>query len=80
VFVVLLALGHPRFLQNKGLVLIVLTSLLCSFVIGFLHSLVPVFLVSITDAIGGLIALILVILWAIFLLVGSLISVVKAVI
>lgn len=74
-----LVLAHQRFLQNKGLVLIILTSLLANIVVSFLHALVPSILVSITDGIAGLIVLILAAIWAIFLLIGSIISVVKAI-
>jgi hypothetical protein len=80
VFAILLILAQQRFLQNKGLVLIVLTTLLCTFVISFLHGLVPIILVSITDMISALIVLILVIIWAIVLLIGSVVSVVKVVV
>jgi len=79
VFIVLLVLGHQRFLQNKGLVGIIITTLLCCFIIGFLQSFVPGFLVSITDRVGAIVAMILVIVWGIFLLIGGIISVVKAI-
>ncbi|MCW5981495.1 MAG: hypothetical protein KIT09_25645 [Bryobacteraceae bacterium] len=79
-FVVLLILAHQRFLQNKGLVLLIVTSLACNFIIAFLHALVPIFLVSITDMIGGLIALILAAVWAILMLISSIVSIVKAIV
>ncbi len=79
VFVVLLVLAQQRFLQNKGLVGIIITSLLCCFIIGFLQSFVPGILVSITDHVGAIIVMILVIVWGIFLLIGGIISVVKAI-
>jgi hypothetical protein len=47
-----LILAHPRFLQNKGLMLSILSSLAANIIIGFLHAMVPVPLVSITDAIA----------------------------
>jgi hypothetical protein len=74
---VCLILAQQRFLQNKGLVLILLTSLLANVVVVFLQGLVPVPLVSITDAVAALIVLILGLIWAIVLLVGALISVIK---
>ena len=76
---VCLILSHPRFLQNKGLVLLVLTSLLAHVITGFLHGFPPGILVSITDAIAGLITAILAAIWSIILLIGSIISVVKAI-
>ncbi|MCW5981099.1 MAG: hypothetical protein KIT09_23655 [Bryobacteraceae bacterium] len=54
-----------------------MTSLAC---IAFLHALVPIFLVSITDTIGGLIALILAAIWVILMLISSIISIVKAIV
>ena len=73
-----LFLAHQRFLQNKGLVLIVLTSFLANIVISFLHGLVPGFLVSITDVIGGIVVGILAVIWGIFFLISSIMSMVKA--
>jgi len=74
-----LVLAHQRFLQNKGLVLIILTSLLANVIVGFLHGIVPLFLVSITDGIAGIVALILAAIWAIVLLIGAIIAVIKAI-
>ena len=78
-FVVCLVLAHQRFLQNKGLVLIVLTSLLANLIISFLHNFVPGLLVSITDAIGAIIVGILAVIWAIILFVFAIISIIKAI-
>jgi len=78
-FIICLILAHQRFLQNKGLVLIVLTSLLANLIIGFLHNFVPGPLVSITDAIGAIIVGILALIWAIVLLIFSIISIIKAI-
>lgn len=78
-FVVCLVLAHQRFLQNKGLVFIVLTSLLANLIVSFLHNFVPIILVSITDAIAALVVGILAVIWAIILLVFAIISIVKAV-
>lgn len=76
-FAVLLVLAHQRFLENKGLVLIVLTSLLANVIIAFLHAF-PRFLVSITDGIGAIIIGILAAIWAIVFLIGSIPAVIKA--
>jgi hypothetical protein len=78
-FVICLVLAHQRFLQNKGLVLIVLTSLLANLIISFLHNFLPLPLVSITDAIGAIVVGILAVIWAIILLIFSIISIIKAV-
>jgi hypothetical protein len=79
VFIVLLVVAQQKFLQNKGLVGLIITSVVCCFLIGFLQSFVPGILVSITDHVGAIIVLILVIVWGIFMLIGGIISVVKAV-
>ena len=75
---VCLVLAHPGFLQNKGLVLLLLTSLLAQVITAFLHGFPPGFLVSITDAIAGLISAILAAVWSLVLLIGSVPAVVKA--
>lgn len=74
---VCLPLAHPRFLQNKGLVLLVLTSLLANALVSLLHGLVPIVLVSITDALGALLVAVLALLWALALLLGALVSILK---
>ena len=71
VFSILLVMGHQRVLQNLGLVLIVITSLLGNVIITFLHGFPPGFLVSITDVVGAIIVAILAVIWAIFLLIGA---------
>lgn len=78
-FAICLMLAHQRFLENKGLVLLVATSLLAVLLIGFLHALVPGYLVSITDVIGAIVVAVLALIWAVIFIVGGLISVVKAV-
>ncbi|MFE9689302.1 hypothetical protein [Micromonospora sp. NPDC005806] len=75
----LLLLAQPRFLQNKGLVLLALTTLLCTVVLEFLHRLVPGILVSITDDIGALVFAVVAIVWALVLLIGSIPAIVKAI-
>lgn len=80
VLVVLLVLAQQRFLQNKGLVGIIVTSLVCCFLIGFLHSFVPGFLASITDRVAAIVVMIVVIVWSIFLLIGGVISMVKVIV
>jgi hypothetical protein len=74
-----LVFAHQRFLQNKGLVLLVLSSFIATIIISFLHGFVPGFLVSITDAVAGIVVAIIAVIWAIVFLVGSIISMVKAI-
>ena len=78
-FIVCLLLAQQRFAQNKGLVLMILTALLANVVIGLLHGFVPIFLVSITDAIAAVVMAVLAGVWAIVLLVGALMATVKVV-
>lgn len=78
-FCLFMVLAQPRFLQNKGMVLLVLTSLLLNLMLAFLHGVVPGVLVSITDAIGAIIIAIVAIIWGVVLLIGAIPAVVKAV-
>jgi hypothetical protein len=75
----LLVLAQPRFLQNKGLVLLMLTTLLCTVLLEFLHRLVPGILVSITDDVAALVFAVVAIVWSLVLLIGSIPAIVKAV-
>lgn len=76
-FAAFLVFSHQRFLENKGLVLIILTSLLATVIVSFLHGLVPGFLVSITDDIGAIVVAILAAIWALFYLIGSIPAIIK---
>ncbi|AOY58473.1 MULTISPECIES: hypothetical protein [Desulfococcus] len=77
-FSVLMMLAHQRFLENKGLVLIVLTSFIGTILLGFLHGLFPRFLASITDDIGAIVIAVLTLIWALFYLVGAIPAILKA--
>lgn len=74
-----LVVAQQRFLQNKGLVAMMITSLLGNVVAVFLHGLVPGVIVSITDAIAAIVFAIVSIVWAIILLVGSIPAIVRAI-
>jgi hypothetical protein len=80
VSILLLFIAQQRFLRITSLMLIIATSLLGNFIISLLHGIVPIILVSITDAIGAVIVTILIAIWAIFFLIGAIISIVKAVV
>jgi hypothetical protein len=80
IFVICLLFAHQRFLQNKGLVLIICCSLLANLIIGFLHGLVPGFLVSITDTLAAIIIAVIALIWAIFFIVGSIASIFRAIV
>jgi hypothetical protein len=77
---VCLLIAHPRFLQNKGLVFLILTALLGQFVLTLLHAIVPGILCSITDTLGAIVIAVLALIWLVVMLVFSLISIVKAVV
>lgn len=78
VFAGALLLAQPRFLQNKGLVLMVVVSLVGNLVAGFLHGLVPGILVSITDDIAAIVFAVVSIILAIVLLIASIPAVLRA--
>ncbi len=79
VFAGSLVLAQQRFLQNKGLVTLTLTSLVGNVLTAFLHGLVPLVLVSILDDIAAIALAVAGIIWSVVLLVGSVPAIVKAV-
>jgi len=78
-FAVSLVVAQQRFLENKGLVLLAISSLVGNIVISFLQGLVPGFLVSITDAIAAIVVAVCGCLWALFLLIGAVPAILKAI-
>jgi hypothetical protein len=74
---VLLLVAHQRFVQNKGLVLLIVTSLIANVIVSILQALPPGALVSVTDAIAAIVVGIIAVIWAIFLLITSIISIIK---
>ncbi len=77
-FAVCLVLAQQRFLQNRGLVLLVVSTLVANIVISFLHGFVPIILVSITDAIGAIIMAVCGCIWWILALIGAIPAVLRA--
>lgn len=77
-FCVCLVIAQQRFLKNKGLVLIILTSFLANILIAFLYGLVPSPLVSILDMVGAIVVCILAAVWLVIYLVGGVISTITA--
>lgn len=71
---ILLILAQERFLKSKGLVLLLATTILLTFVVTLLHSLVPGILVSITDAIAALVVAIVGAIWSLVVLIGGIVS------
>ncbi len=78
-FCVFLVLAHQRFLENKGLVILTAVSLGLTWVTGFVHALLPNFLVSIGDALVALVIAVIAAIWLLVLLIGSIIATVKAI-
>jgi hypothetical protein len=78
-FVICLVLAQQRFLQNRGLVLLVLSSLVANIILSFLHGFVPIPLVSITDALGAIIMGICGCLWWLLALIGAVPAILKVI-
>ena len=79
VFCVLLVLAHQRFLQNKGLVILVAVSLGLTWVTNFVQAFLPGFLVSIGDALVAVIVGVVAAVWLLLLLITSIIATIKAI-
>jgi hypothetical protein len=79
VFGVLLVIAQPRFLRVKGLVILVLLSVLLQLVLGFLHDLLPGPVVSIGDQFWAIIVGVVALIWALIMLIGSIPAIVNAV-
>ena len=76
---VALMFAQQRFLQQKGLVLLALTALVCNLLVAFLHGLVPVVVVSIVDTLAAIVIAVIAIIWGIVLLIGSIPSLVATI-
>lgn len=74
---VLLVLAQQRFLKGKGLMLLLATAALLTFVTALLHSIVPGFLVSITDALAALVTAIVSAIWALLVLIWGIVAAVR---
>ena len=77
VFAVLLVISNPKFLATKSLVLLVLTSLVLSVLTSFLIGFPPTILASITDVFAAIVSQFLALIWAVVLLVFSLVAVIR---
>lgn len=76
---VLLVLAQQEFVRRKSLLVMLGLSLLLTVLIGLLHGLPPLILVSITDVVAALIVLVVAIVWAILVLIGSIGATIKAI-
>jgi hypothetical protein len=79
VFLVLLVIAHQRFLQNKGLLVLVGLSLGLTWLIAFVHALLPIILVSIGDQLMALVICIVAAIWLLLLLIGAIFATIKAI-
>jgi hypothetical protein len=78
-FLILLVLAHQRFLQNKGLLVLVGISLGLTWLIAFVHALLPIILVSIGDQLMALVIAVVAFIWFLVLLIGAIVATIKAI-
>lgn len=78
-FAVLLVIAQPRFLKVKGLVLLVLISLVAQLVLVFIHGFLPRPVVAIGDQFWAIIVTVIALIWALVMLIGSIPAIVKAI-
>ena len=75
---VLLVLGSRSMLKVPSMVLLILSAVVCGIIVTFLHAIVPLPLVSITDSIAAIIVGIIVLIWSIFFLIGGIVQLITA--
>ena len=75
--IVFLIVAQQSMLGNKRLMFWLLLAVLLTFLTMILHSIVPIILVSITDALGALIIAIVGAIWGLLMLIGGIISLIK---
>jgi hypothetical protein len=75
--IVFLIVAQQSMLGNKRLVFFLLLAVLLTLLMMILHAIVPIILVSITDALGALIIAIVGVIWGLLMLIGGIISLVK---
>ena len=64
-------------LAGIQLTIMALSSLLGTIIVSFLHNLVPILLVSITDAVAGIVMGIIALLWAVWFFIRSIPAIIK---
>lgn len=77
--VVLLVLAQQRFLQVKGLMILIAVSALLQLVLGFIHGFLPGPVVAIGDQFWALVTAVVAIVWALVMLIGAIPAVVNAI-
>lgn len=76
---VLLILAQPRFLRIRGLVILVVLSVLLQLILGIVHGLLPGPVVSIGDQFWAIVVGVVALIWAIVMLIGSIPAIVNAI-
>ncbi len=74
----LLVASQRRFILVKGLVALLVVSVLLQMALGFIHQFLPGVLVSIGDQLWALVTAVVAIVWAIIMLIGAIPAVVNA--
>lgn len=78
VFVVLLVLSQPAFLKVTGLVVLLAVSVLLQLILGLIHGFLPGPMVAIGDQFWALITVVVALVWALVMLIGSIPAIVNA--
>lgn len=78
VFAVLLILSQPKFLKVTGLVLLLVVSVLLQIILGLIHGFLPGPLVSIGDQFWALVTVVVALIWALVMLIGSIPAIINA--
>ena len=76
---VLLILAQPRFLRIKGLVVLVVLSVLLQLVLGIIHGFLPGPVVSIGDQFWAIVVGVVALIWALIMLIWSIPAIVNAI-
>ena len=79
VFGVLLVLAQPKFLRVRGLVALVVVSVVLQLALGVIHGFLPGPLVSIGDQLWAIVTIVVALVWALVTLIGAIPAIVKAV-
>lgn len=79
VFVGFLVSSQPRFLRVKGLMALLVTSVLLQLVLGLIHGFLPLVVVSIGDELWALVTAVVAAVWAVIMLVTAIPAIVNAV-
>ncbi|MFJ4027892.1 hypothetical protein ACIPWF_11110 [Paenarthrobacter sp. NPDC089989] len=78
VFAVLLILSQPKFLKVTGLVILLVISVLLQVVLGLIHGFLPGPLVSVGDQFWALVTVVVALVWALIMLIGSIPAIINA--